>query len=80
MRGALQDEKIASKNFLLAKGLSAWGEGQLEEEIQAEQWLIIEPDAMLLFSEEYNEIKWEKALQKMGIKNPLMLTGYHGEA
>ena len=63
---------------LLALGYSGWGPGQLESEIARNDWLTVEADAALVFSED-DGAKWQAALKSMGI-NPLSLSGAAGRA
>ena len=63
---------------LLALGYSGWGPGQLESEIARNDWLTLDADAGLVFSED-DGAKWQAALKSMGI-NPLSLSGAAGRA
>lgn len=51
---------------ILALGYAGWGAGQLDEEIQANGWLTVEPDAQLIFDTDLDGM-WERAMDKMGI-------------
>ncbi len=51
---------------LLALGYAGWGPGQLENEIQENAWLNVDPSEELLFDDVVNT-KWERAMQKLGI-------------
>ncbi len=51
---------------LLALGYAGWGAGQLDEEIQANGWLSVMPDAEFVFDDDLDG-KWERAMAKMGI-------------
>ncbi|GLQ35902.1 UPF0301 protein [Amylibacter marinus] len=63
---------------LLALGYSGWGPGQLEQEIQANGWLIADaPDALVFASNSDN--KWDAALDTLGI-DPRMLSATGGRA
>jgi putative transcriptional regulator len=63
---------------LLALGYAGWAPGQLENEIQANGWLITDADDDVLFSYELEQ-KWNGALQKLGI-DPAALSGTAGRA
>ena len=63
---------------LLALGYSGWGPGQLEEEIQRNDWLVCEAGGDLVFNEA-NPAKWAGALRLLGI-DPVMLSGAAGRA
>lgn len=66
------------RRSMLALGYAGWSEGQLEDEIGANAWLVTEPDDDLLFSEDYDQ-KWARALKKMGVA-PEFLTATSGRA
>ncbi len=51
---------------LLALGYAGWGPGQLENEIQENAWLNVDPNAELLFGADVDS-KWEQAMQKLGV-------------
>lgn len=61
----LGNEKAPSKS-LATLGYAGWTEGQLEEEIKHNSWLVIEADTELLFDVPIHK-KWETAVQKLGI-------------
>lgn len=62
--------------FLL--GYAGWGAGQLDQEMQQNAWLVIEPDHDLIFGSGTDE-KWDRAVRKLGI-DPAMLSGTAGRA
>ena len=62
--------------FLL--GYAGWGAGQLDQEIQQNAWLVIEPDHDLIFGPGTDE-KWDRAVRKLGV-DPAMLSGTAGRA
>lgn len=66
------------RQSLLALGYAGWGPGQLDSEIKANGWLIVEPDEDLIFGDNLDQ-KWQQALSKMGI-DPGMLTETAGHA
>jgi putative transcriptional regulator len=51
---------------ILALGYAGWAPGQLEQEIQQNGWLHCSADPELIFGQD-TEIKYEKALRKIGI-------------
>jgi len=63
---------------LLALGYAGWGPGQLEQEIQANAWLSVEPDDTLIFDHDY-DTKWRRALGRLKI-DPLLLSDTAGHA
>ncbi len=62
--------------FLL--GYAGWGAGQLDQEMQQNAWLVIEPDQDLIFGPGTDE-KWDRAVRRLGI-DPAMLSGTAGRA
>jgi putative transcriptional regulator len=54
------------KRNLLALGYAGWGPGQLENEIQDNAWLNVDPSDDLLFDADL-DTKWKRAMQKLGI-------------
>ena len=66
------------RQSLLALGYAGWGPGQLENEIQQNAWLNVPADDHLLFVEGI-ELRWERAIGKLGI-DPSLLSDQHGHA
>ena len=58
--------KAPPKHCLLALGISSWGAGQIEYELEANAWLICEPDKALVFDQEFAS-KWDRAMDKIGV-------------
>ncbi|HEX5795604.1 MAG TPA: YqgE/AlgH family protein [Geminicoccaceae bacterium] len=54
------------KRSLLALGYAGWAPGQLEAEITAGAWEVVEPDEGLLFDDQV-DTKWQRALDRRGI-------------
>ena len=52
---------------LFALGYAGWGPGQLESELAAGAWFVVEPDATLLFDDQ-TETKWQRAFERRGIE------------
>ena len=74
---AIADGQGPSKS-LFALGYVGWSAGQLEQEMQANGWLVLPADEALLFDVSPAR-KWEDSLAKAGI-NAAMLTGDMGHA
>ena len=68
----------APRQAILALGYAGWGAGQLETEIQANAWLVCEPNDDLLFGLDL-EAKWSQALTSIGVA-PDRLSSLHGRA
>lgn len=66
------------KKALFILGYAGWTPGQLEQELQQNTWLVVEPDRALVF-EGKPEQKWERAMDKLGL-DPSMLSGDGGRA
>ena len=52
---------------LVALGYAGWGPEQLESELAAGAWVVVEPDADLLF-DDHPETKWQRAFDRRGIE------------
>lgn len=63
---------------VLALGYAGWGPGQLDEEIQLNAWLSVDPDEGLLFGETH-DAKWHQAMAKLKV-DPSALSGVAGRA
>lgn len=59
---------------MVALGYAGWAPGQLENELQRNDWLYCPPDEALLFGEK-NDSKWERALGKIGVDPSLLSAG-----
>jgi len=66
------------RRSLLALGYAGWGPGQLDSEIQANGWLTVEADELLVFGEDLDG-KWEQAIGKLGF-DVAKLSGLAGHA
>jgi len=66
------------EKMLFILGYAGWSPGQLDEEIQNNSWLVVDPDPSLIFDADPEE-KWTRAVQKLGI-DPGMLSGTAGRA
>jgi putative transcriptional regulator len=56
---------------VLALGYAGWAPGQLDAEIQANGWLLVPADLDLVFDVD-NDVKWERAIAKIGIDLTLL--------
>jgi len=66
------------RRSVLALGYAGWDPGQLEDEIQANAWLVSDPDEAIVFDEDHAS-KWARALKKLGV-TPEFLIGASGHA
>ncbi len=66
------------ENAVLALGYAGWGEGQLEQEIQANGWLNCPADPDIIFHSTLDS-KYDLALRRIGI-DPAMLSSDSGHA
>jgi putative transcriptional regulator len=55
------------KQSLFALGYAGWAPRQLENELAAGAWFVVEPDAALLFDEQA-ETKWQRAFDRRGVE------------
>jgi putative transcriptional regulator len=65
-------------NAIFALGYAKWFPGQLDSEIQANEWLTAPADAAIIFDREL-DTKWERAIALLGF-DPAMLSGSAGHA
>ncbi len=65
-------------HMLFILGYAGWSAGQLDQELQQNSWLVVDPDPALVFEAQPEE-KWLRAIQKLGI-DPVMLSGVSGSA
>jgi len=63
---------------ILALGYAGWAPGQLDAEIQANAWLVVPADYELVFDLP-DEVKWERAIARLGI-DPRLLSTHMGHA
>ncbi|OLF80862.1 hypothetical protein AWH62_14180 [Maricaulis sp. W15] len=66
------------RRSLLALGYAGWGAGQLEQELAANAWLVIELDETLVF-DTGDADKWQRALDLIGV-SPEHLSALSGHA
>lgn len=60
-------EEIKENQYRFFVGYSGWAEGQLEEEIENDSWIISKVSPQVVFEMESKDL-WQKILQKMGGK------------
>ena len=66
------------RQAVLALGYAGWAPGQLEQELQANGWLICPSDPELVFGPD-DEGKWRRAMLKIGV-DPAKLSAQGGVA
>lgn len=62
----LLSQKLTDADVKFYLGYSGWSEGQLEEELKANTWIVSDDVDEKLIFETNPEIMWQKALQAMG--------------
>ena len=67
--GILQDMAAGNgpERSLFVLGYAGWGPDQLENELAAGAWVVVEPDASLLFDQD-TTTKWQRAYDRRGIE------------
>ena len=75
-----QSKKCELDKFILAKGVAAWESQQLEEEVESNDWLIVEPTLEVVFSSKRGDIRWSSIIKSIGIVKPHELVHYSGSA
>ena len=68
----------APDRAVLAVGYAGWSDGQLEDELQNNCWLVVDSDEALIFDTDFDG-KWTKALATIGV-TPDMLSATGGSA
>lgn len=76
LRAVAQGEHPEKMIFIL--GYAGWDEGQLDEELQENVWLVSDADEGLIFTTPA-ERKWSRGLEKLGV-DPALLSGAAGRA
>ncbi len=66
VKDILKSKGPKQSRFIL--GYTAWGDGEIEKEIENNYWLIVDADNQMIFDQE-NDIKWKNALDKIGVDN-----------
>lgn len=69
---------MGPRRSVLALGYAGWGDGQLEDELADNVWLVAEPDLDLLFDADF-DTKWARALASLGV-DAAMLSVQTGRA
>ncbi|MDF2939582.1 MAG: YqgE/AlgH family protein [Gammaproteobacteria bacterium] len=68
-----------SKQAILVLGYAGWSEGQLEEEIARNDWLVAPVSEDIIFDTPLDK-RWEEAIHSLGIKNISQLSSWAGHA
>jgi putative transcriptional regulator len=66
MRLMLQTNQINEQDLKFFLGYSGWSEGQLEEELKADSWIVSDQLNDELVFETNADVMWQKALKDMG--------------
>ncbi len=66
------------EKYLICLGYTGWSAGQLEQELQNNGWLVVEPTEELVF-DPYLETKWRSSLAALGV-DPAVLSLESGHA
>lgn len=78
---ALQDiiDGKGPDEALFILGYAGWTAGQLEQELQQNAWLVLDPDPDLVFAPDIHA-KWTLALDKLGLDPALLSSDTGGQA
>lgn len=78
---ALQDiiDGKGPDEALFILGYAGWTAGQLEQELQQNAWLVLDPDPALVFAPDI-QAKWTLALDKLGLDPALLSSDTGGQA
>lgn len=66
------------RKFLLALGYTGWGANQLEQEIQDNYWMVVEPSEEIVFNAAL-DFRWRASMASLGV-DPLTLSLDSGHA
>lgn len=66
------------KNMIFALGYAGWDEGQLQQELLDNAWLVVDADYELIFNTDILD-RWDRAMSRHGI-DPARLSGSAGHA
>ena len=66
------------RKFLLALGYTGWGSNQLEQEIQDNHWIVVEPSEEIVFNSAL-DFRWRASMASLGV-DPLTLSLESGRA
>ncbi len=75
---AMVDPTTGPHRSVLMLGYAGWGDGQLEDELGENVWLVAEADPELIFDTDH-ESKWGRVLAGLGV-DPGQLSGQIGRA
>ncbi len=59
-------QSTGPEHFLITLGYAGWGAGQLEEEINRNDWLVVPYDKQIIFNIP-SKLRWQKAAELLGI-------------
>lgn len=63
---AMTDPETRPEKAILALGYAGWGDGQLENELGENVWLIADADRAIIFDRDH-DTKWSRALARIGV-------------
>jgi putative transcriptional regulator len=66
------------RKFLLALGYTGWGSNQLEQELQDNYWMVVEPSEEIVFNSAL-DFRWRASMASLGV-DPLTLSLDSGRA
>lgn len=66
------------RKFLLALGYTGWGSNQLEQELQDNFWIVVEPSEEIVFNSAL-DFRWRASMASLGV-DPLTLSLESGRA
>jgi putative transcriptional regulator len=64
--GWLKEEVVAKDKVRFFLGYSGWGEGQLEDEIKANSWIVLKPKNLDFIFDDNTDNLWKEILEEMG--------------
>ncbi|MGA2668511.1 MAG: YqgE/AlgH family protein [Ignavibacteria bacterium] len=67
LRLLIESKQVKPEDFIFFIGYSGWSEGQLEDELKINSWIVTSASAENIFSDEPDKL-WTETLKKMGKK------------
>jgi putative transcriptional regulator len=67
LKTLIKSNSVSPADFRFFIGYSGWGEGQIDDELELNSWIVAEATIENIFSEEPDKL-WREVLKKMGKK------------
>lgn len=71
LKSMIEAKSVSPEDFRFFLGYSGWGEGQLDDELEAKSWIVADTTIESIFSDEPDKL-WRETLKGMGKKFALL--------